>query len=128
MLSKYLNQYEDLTSVEKEKLIEKYLSPTVPNSRIFARIKAARMLTGSNSGIYSMRSELLEIYNEIMTQVENDTSERSPSIKRRLSITKDEFSTYVEFSSSIYKIHKSEKKIALTITRTGNMIGEFSVM
>ena len=128
-LKKYLNEY-DITEYEKEKLIQKYLEPTVPMNALMFRIKAAKQLTGSSIGVQSIRKELNEIYENILSKIQNSDKEegrdtfvvQNDSFKSRKS-----FYAYAEFSSSVYIARTQDRKVTLTLVRKHNLAESLSV-
>ena len=119
MYFKYINEY-DLHEFEKEKLISKYLSPTVTSNALTCRIRAAKLLTGSSIGVDSIRKELDRIYNNIVNKIQSNIDDEEDDseiqVPRNKKISKLSHSI-LEFSSSIYIVNPKDQICTIFLTR-----------
>ncbi len=117
----------DLPENDKQKLIQKYLSPTVPNSPMSFRIKGAKQLTGSKTGFQSMRNELLQIYNEIVGKIDTKIDDGEILKRQNPQKKQQDYSACVEFSSSTYLVRSEDGKCVLTLVRSNNLVDNLNV-
>jgi hypothetical protein len=130
---KYLNEYS-IPESDKQKLIQKYLSPTAPRNALSSRIQATKQLTGSNVGHSAMRKELIDIYNDITNNIDSSDNNEENIQKISTNLKPKSFHSIVEFSSSVYvgravndNEETTENKCTVTLVRKNNIAEDLHV-
>jgi hypothetical protein len=111
----------DLPLNEKQKLIKRYLLPNQPSTALSARIRSARVLSGAKRGVDSMRPELINIFDQIMCDIDAVDDIKPVNTNPN----KSDLISYVEFASSVMQVDYKDSQVTVTIRRHGNLKNEF---